>query len=100
DRTRFAGNFAGVQRRYGFVGRHDELARLGAAWERRVRVVIVSGEAGAGKTRLVGELAAAMPDDVAVLWGRCTQDRLGAYEPFVDPVRSIVEHRRRDGVTV
>ena len=67
---------------------HDELARLGAAWERRVRVVLVSGEAGAGKTRLVGELAASMPDDAVVLWGRCTQDRLGAYEPFVDPVRA------------
>ncbi len=100
DRTRFAGNFAGVQRRYGFVGRHDELGRLGAAWERRVRVVIVAGEAGAGKTRLVGELAAAMPEDAVVLWGRCTQDRLGAYEPFVDPVRAIVESRRRDGIPV
>jgi transcriptional regulator with XRE-family HTH domain len=53
---RFAGNFAGVQRRYRFVGRHDELGRLGAAWERRVRVLIVSGEAGAGKTRLGGIL--------------------------------------------
>ena len=91
---RFIGNFAGVQRRYAFVGRHDELGRLSAAWERRVRIVLVSGEAGAGKTRLVGELAASIPDDASVLWGRCTQDRLGAYEPFIDPVRAVVEHCR------
>src|SRR6185436_1897494 len=34
--------------------------------------------------------ALSLPADVTVLWGRCTAYRLGAYEPFVDPVRTLV----------
>ena len=84
------GNFPGVQRRFAFVGRSSELIALHDAWSARVRVVVVSGEAGVGKTRLVGEFAAALANEATVLWGRCTPDRLGAYEPFVDPIRALV----------
>ena len=97
--------FPGVSRRFGFVGRDAELASLTAAWERRTRIVLVTGEAGVGKTRLVGQFAGAISSGSIssgstasrsagprpnVLWGRCTPDRLGAYEPFVEPVRDLV----------
>ena len=54
------------------------------------RVVLVSGEAGAGKTRLIGEFAHDVAGSATVLWGRCSPDRLGAYEPFVEPVRTAL----------
>ena len=44
-----------------FVGRSAELAELRAAYERaaggEAAAVLVGGEAGVGKTRLVGEVA-------------------------------------------
>ena len=57
------------------VGRDDSLAsaeeavRAAAAGE--ARIVVVAGEAGVGKTRLVRELAARAADDAIVLWGDC-----------------------------
>ena len=83
-------SFPGVSRRFGFVGRGQELRTLATAWQRRARVVLVTAEAGAGKTRLVGEFAATMSPDTVVLWGRCSADRLGAYECFVEPVRDLL----------
>src|SRR3989441_33521 len=54
------------------VGRSDELAALAAAWQRarsgRGQVVIVEGEPGEGKTRLIEELVAhARLDDASVV---------------------------------
>jgi len=53
------------------VGRDDDLAFLGAQWRRVVRderasVVLVTGEAGMGKTRLLEELEAEIADETAV----------------------------------
>ena len=58
------------------VGRTDELARLGAAFERAVRQgtayrFTVLGEAGIGKSRLAREFAAALRSDARVLTGHC-----------------------------
>jgi predicted ATPase len=57
------------------LGRDDELDALrgwvGDARAGRGRVVLVTGEAGIGKTRLGQELAALA--DGAVVWGRCSQ---------------------------
>ena len=82
-------DFPGVMRQYAFVGRPSERRALLEAWERGTRVVLLSGEAGAGKTRLAGEFAMSVAEGgtASVLWGRCTPDRLGAYEPFVEPIR-------------
>ena len=79
-----------------FVGRTVERRQLVEAWGAKVRIVLVSGEAGVGKTRLVDEFA----DDLGaqgllVLRGRCTPEQLGVYEPFVDPIRSALA--RLDG---
>lgn len=84
----------GVLRRFGFIGRPAEITQLSKAWIDRVRVVLVSGEAGAGKTRLIGEFVTALEPRPQILWGCCTADRLGAYEPFVEPVRQLM--RRSD----
>src|SRR5260370_1972821 len=58
------------------VGRESELGELSAALDdalaERGRVVIVSGEPGVGKTRLVEEAASrALASGARVWWGRC-----------------------------
>jgi class 3 adenylate cyclase/tetratricopeptide (TPR) repeat protein len=57
------------------VGRDDDLAFLRSQWRRVVRderslVVLVTGEAGMGKTRLVEELSAEIADEAAVAHAR------------------------------
>ena len=69
------------------VGREAELARLSAVWEQaasgQVRVVIVAGEAGIGKSRLVAELAAGVHGRGGrVVLGACFADAAAPYEPF------------------
>ena len=71
-----------------FIGRIVERQKLQGAWDERVRIVLVSGEAGVGKTRLTEELARHVEaGGLHVLRGRCTPEQLGVYEPFVDPIR-------------
>ena len=58
------------------VGREDELARLGAAFDeaatqRACRVATVVGDAGLGKSRLVTEFVARNGDRARTLWSRC-----------------------------
>jgi len=71
------------------VGRTDEIGRLRDALARAAAgepsAVVVSGEAGIGKTRLVGELVAGVPDAVRVLRGGCVPlaEEL-PYAPVVD----------------
>ncbi|MEV6448491.1 AAA family ATPase [Amycolatopsis sp. NPDC051716] len=60
----------------GLVGRATELARLGELWRTaaagRAGLVLVRGDAGVGKTRLVSELAAsARAEGAVVAAGRC-----------------------------
>jgi DNA-binding SARP family transcriptional activator len=80
-----------------FVGRVAELAELGAgladAAAGRGRLFLVSGESGAGKTRLVDELAsAAKAGGARVLWGRCWKDGgAPALWPWRQALRSIGE---------
>ncbi|WP_433376721.1 AAA family ATPase [Streptosporangium sp. CA-115845] len=71
------------------VGRDMELRRLLAAVRRPPAVVMIEGEAGIGKTRLVGELAAEDElRDRPPLVGGCAQIR----EPF--PLGPVVEALR------
>jgi DNA-binding SARP family transcriptional activator len=78
---------AGTRGEGAFVGRGPELARLRAAWTGaragRRRLVLVTGEAGIGKSRLAAELAAlAAGDGAAVLRGRCDEQTGVAYLPL------------------
>ena len=62
-----------------FVGRDAEAARLAAALARPPAVVLVEGEAGIGKSRLVREFLAAPP-------GRRRKTLLAACPPFGQPL--------------
>ena len=87
----------GPRSSHAFVGRASELeqldAALNAAMSRRGRVVIVAGEAGVGKTRLLAEFAArARTRGARVLEGACLDLGVGAlpYGPFVEVLRELV----------
>ena len=73
-----------------WVGRHATLRRLRALAERAVAgeagLVFVSGEGGIGKTRLIAELAHRMPG-FQVLYGRCDEEELYPFGPWVDMLR-------------
>jgi hypothetical protein len=77
--------------RSAFVGRDVELERLLDCARARQRLVLVAGEPGAGKTRLVFELADAVRSEGgSVLFGRCAREPLSPYEPFVHAIRGHV----------
>ncbi len=75
-----------------FVGRGTELDQLQQTWKNAGAgaraIVLVAGEPGVGKTRLLGELArSAAAEGATVLWGRCDEDPVIPYQPFVEQVR-------------
>ncbi len=89
----------------GLVGRADELSALQAALARAAggepRTVLVGGEAGIGKSRLIGEFAAeANRDGARVLAGGCLE--LGAdglpFAPFTAALRELVRDLGAGGV--
>ncbi|WP_217923314.1 ATP-binding protein [Miltoncostaea oceani] len=74
------------------VGRREELAALRSAWAHAragtAGVVVVAGEAGSGKTRLLTEMAqVARRDGATVLAGRCTEDGVVAFAAFAEALR-------------
>ena len=77
-----------------FVGRARELAALRALLpygeDDETRVALLSGEAGAGKSRLVRELAhEAAADDVLVLYGACDAVVHAPYAPIVSALEQL-----------
>jgi predicted ATPase/DNA-binding CsgD family transcriptional regulator len=79
-----------------FVGRIEELRTLEAARSRAAdaepAVVLVGGEAGIGKTRLVAELTSRRGDGTRVLVGRCVPVGEGTlpYAPIVEALRTLL----------
>jgi|GEM_PF-133223 len=78
-----------------FVGRQAELALLAEAWDRakdaRRQMVLVSGEPGIGKTSLMLEAArAAHAGGAVVLFGRCNEESLVPFQPFVEALADYV----------
>ncbi|MDQ3875699.1 MAG: AAA family ATPase, partial [Actinomycetota bacterium] len=75
------------------IGRDDELGRLREAFDeavasRECRVITVMGPAGVGKSRLTGELLAALGTRAAVVGGRCLPYGEGiTFWPVVEIVR-------------
>ena len=72
-----------------FIGREDSLGWLRAQWsearEGSGRLGVIAGDPGIGKTRLASELArAAHEEGAAVLLGRCDEELLMSYQPFVE----------------
>jgi DNA-binding SARP family transcriptional activator len=72
-----------------FVGRDGGLERTNEWWRRVAggpsELLLVAGESGIGKTRLVEKLAESVEADGAVvLWGRCDEEPIGPYQPFAE----------------
>jgi DNA-binding CsgD family transcriptional regulator len=80
----------------GFVGREDDLAALQGAFDRArggdPAMVLVTGEAGIGKTRLVRQLFDVVDDSTIIATGSCVPMDDGGlpYAPVVGILRSLV----------
>jgi DNA-binding SARP family transcriptional activator len=79
-----------------FVGRQPELAVIEEAWSEavggRAELVLLGGEPGIGKTRCGAEIARRVHADGAlVLYGRCDEEPLGPYQPFVEAIDQWLE---------
>jgi oligopeptide transport system substrate-binding protein len=78
------------------VGREEELGFLHQCWQGAEAgqggLVLISGEAGVGKTRLVEEVAHRLRwRGVRVLWGRCYKfERVLPYQPVAEALRAIL----------
>ncbi|MDY7085054.1 MAG: AAA family ATPase [Actinomycetota bacterium] len=84
----------------GFAGREDERAVLTDVWKDTIatqqrRVVMVSGEAGIGKTSLCSVFAAAQRG-ATVLYGRCDEELPIPYQPW----REVLATLRREAPDV
>jgi len=95
-----AGRLAGGR----FVGRVAEMAALRAAVDGsfggQPALVMVAGEPGIGKTRLVEEAAVyARLRGGQVLWGRCYEGEAATpYSPFVEAIRDYVTTHSADAL--
>jgi class 3 adenylate cyclase/tetratricopeptide (TPR) repeat protein len=80
----------------GYVGRAAERDRLDELWgqarEGSLRVALIGGEAGVGKTRLSTHLALqAHGEGATVLYGRCDEDLGVPYQPWVQALGYFVK---------
>jgi DNA-binding SARP family transcriptional activator/class 3 adenylate cyclase len=80
-----------------FVGRDAEFKQLERLWMDaeggELRLALLSGEPGVGKTRLAGEFARMVhAEGATVLAGRCDEDLGVPYQPFVETLHHFVEH--------
>lgn len=75
-----------------FVGREDEVHLLASRWKRARQgdgqLVLLTGEAGIGKTRLVQEFHKSLQGD-AHIWLECTGERLISNTPFHAVARMV-----------
>jgi class 3 adenylate cyclase/DNA-binding CsgD family transcriptional regulator/tetratricopeptide (TPR) repeat protein len=81
----------------GFVGRVAEWEVLAGAWadvqEGHRRILLVGGEAGAGKTRLAAEFARWCHEQgAAILLGGCDSDLAAPYQPWAQALDHLVRH--------
>ncbi|HTQ67886.1 MAG TPA: AAA family ATPase [Solirubrobacteraceae bacterium] len=79
------------------VGREAELGELTKLWgqasEGSLRVALVGGEAGVGKTRLSTQLALQLhATGATVVYGRCDEDLGVPYQPWLEALGHLVEH--------
>ena len=86
----------------GVVGRASEVGLLGDATKRVAtgegrEVLLVSGEAGLGKTTLVAEAArSAFGDGACVLFGHCEEDLATPYQLFAEALGHYVSHANEE----
>jgi class 3 adenylate cyclase/tetratricopeptide (TPR) repeat protein len=88
------------------VGRTEELGFLRAAYdgvvaEKRPRLVLVSGDAGVGKTRLIADFVRERSSHALVLRGRCLSYGNGiTFWPLVEIVRTAAQIAETDSAEV
>ena len=89
-----------------FVGRQSQRDAILRATPERTgerRLVVVSGEPGVGKTRLIREVATVLQAaGASVLGGRCVEEPLHAFQPFAEAVErlSVVDSALDPAMTV
>lgn len=89
----------------GVVGRGAELAVVGDCVKRvgvdgGCEVVVVSGEAGVGKTTLIAEaVRVAFDGGACVLFGHCEEDLATPYQLFAEALGHLVDHTPDDVLT-
>ena len=94
-----------ARRRSPFVGRDRHVSALlevaGRARAGSTQTVLIGGEAGVGKTRLVTESVTQLRAPVRVLWGCCLDggEQPTPYVPIVDAVRRLVADLGADRVS-
>jgi anti-anti-sigma factor len=77
-----------------FVGREAQLQRLQQLWALAQRgqgsLILISGEAGIGKTRLVEELSSTL-SEATVLFGHCSESEESTpFQPFIELIRAYL----------
>jgi eukaryotic-like serine/threonine-protein kinase len=77
------------------LGREAEMALIGGAWENaregHRQLILLAGEPGIGKRRLALEFGRAKArGDAIILLGRCDQEALVPYQPFVEALEWYV----------
>jgi DNA-binding CsgD family transcriptional regulator/tetratricopeptide (TPR) repeat protein len=89
-----------------FVGREAELAEIESRWREvcagQAAVVLISGEAGVGKTSLVSEFASRiLVGGGQVLQGSCVRVSTGGlpYGPIIDALRGLLHDRNVGSLT-
>jgi predicted ATPase/class 3 adenylate cyclase/DNA-binding CsgD family transcriptional regulator len=92
-----------VSSAFPFVARSAEWKTLAAAWAAVARggrhLVLVGGETGVGKTRIVSEFARSMHEDGAVvLFGACDEDGGLPFQPFVEALEHLLTQATRLGL--
>ena len=90
-----------VEETTALVGRDAPLDELAGHWhdarDGRRRIAMLIGEPGIGKTRLAAEFCrTAHADGSAVLLGRCYEESLVPYQPFVEALSHYVAETPRD----
>jgi len=84
------------------VGREEALGRLQRAYadarSGHGGVILISGEAGIGKSRLMQEFAASLAGQPLVLTGACYPGApMAPYQPIVQALRSLLSHGDAEG---
>jgi predicted ATPase/class 3 adenylate cyclase len=84
----------------GYVGRLPERERLTELWAQAragtLRLALLSGEAGVGKTRLATHMALQLRGEGAtVLYGRCHEDLSVPYQPWSQALGHLVKESPR-----
>ncbi len=94
--------FVDIDPGFPFAGRAATYETLLLAWKETLegarRAVLVSGEPGIGKTRLVTELVRyAHEVGTTILWGRCDEELGAPFEPFAEALRHYVRASHLSG---